>query len=61
MKNRVSRRRFLGYATAAAVILSEIESVVNPYHSMFGTCDVPGRTRKMIMCGTLAQMLGLPD
>ena len=61
MKNAVSRRSFLGHATAAAVILSEIESVVNPYHSMFDAGDVPERTRKMIMGGTLAPMLGLQD
>jgi uncharacterized protein len=41
--------------------LNEIESVVKQYHEMFEACDIPGRTRKMIMGGTLAKMLGLPD
>jgi hypothetical protein len=43
------------------VRLDLIESVVNQYRSMFDACDVPDRTRKMIMGGTLAKMLGLPD
>ena len=41
--------------------LGEIESVVSQYHALFDACDVPERTRKMIMGGTLSQMLGLPD
>src|SRR5437764_1435176 len=41
--------------------LDEIASVVKQYHDMFDACDVPERTRKMIMGGTLAKMLGLPD
>jgi predicted TIM-barrel fold metal-dependent hydrolase len=41
--------------------LSEIEAVVNQYRAMFDACDVPERTRKMIMGGTLSRMLGLPD
>ena len=41
--------------------LNEIESVVKQYHAMFDACDVPERTRKMIMGGTLAKLLGLPD
>ncbi|PYU65415.1 MAG: hypothetical protein DMG56_03500 [Acidobacteria bacterium] len=41
--------------------LNEIESVANQYHAMFDACDVPERTRKMIMGGTLGKMLGLPD
>jgi len=28
---------------------------------MFDACDVPERTRKMIMGGTLAKLLGLPE
>jgi len=28
---------------------------------MFDACDVPERTRNMIMGGTLSKMLGLPD
>ena len=30
-------------------------------HDMFVACDVPERTRKMVMGGTLAKMLALPD
>lgn len=41
--------------------LNSIESVVNQYRAMFEACQVPERTRKMIMGGTLAKMLGLPD
>jgi hypothetical protein len=41
--------------------LNEIASVVEQYHAMFEACQVPERTRKMIMGGTLAKMLGLPD
>jgi len=41
--------------------LGEIESVVNQYHTMFDACDIPERTRRMIMGGTLSSMLGLPE
>lgn len=41
--------------------LNEIESVVHQYHALFEACEVPERTRKMIMGGTLVKMLGLPD
>src|SRR6267154_4142935 len=41
--------------------LAGVESVANQYRAMFDACDVPERTRKMIMGGTLAKMLGLPD
>jgi predicted TIM-barrel fold metal-dependent hydrolase len=41
--------------------LDGIEAVVNQYRVMFDACDVPERTRKMIMGGTLGKMLGLPD
>src|SRR5438309_804407 len=41
--------------------LNEIESVVKQYQDMFEACDVPERTRKMIMGGTLANLLGLRD
>jgi hypothetical protein len=37
--------------------LNEIESVVKQYHAMLEACEVPERTRKMIMGGTLAKML----
>jgi predicted TIM-barrel fold metal-dependent hydrolase len=41
--------------------LNGIESVVNQYQAMFEACNIPERTRKMIMGGTLVKMLGLPD
>jgi len=41
--------------------LNEIESVANQYQAMFEACDIPERTRNMIMGGTLVKMLGLPD
>jgi hypothetical protein len=41
--------------------LAGVESVVNQYRAMFDACDVPERTRNMIMGGTLSKMLGLPD
>ena|SRR5215831_13893120 len=41
--------------------LNSIESVMEQYHAMFEACDVPERTRKMIMGGTLSKLLGLPD
>ena len=41
--------------------LNEIESVVNQYQAMFEACDLPERTRNMIIGGTLVKMLGLPD
>ena len=91
MRNQVSRRKFLGAASAVALMpdtwgsvnaapstnndpsafikivfgsdtdLALVESVVNQYRAMFDACDVPERTRKMIMGGTLSRMLGLPD
>ena len=41
--------------------LDGIESVVNQYHALFDACGLPAHTRKMIMGGTLSNMLGLPD
>jgi len=41
--------------------LSGVESVANQYRALFDACDVPQRTRKMIMGGTLAKLLGLPE
>jgi hypothetical protein len=41
--------------------LKGIESVIKQYHDMFEACDVPERTRKMIMGGTMSKFLGLPD
>jgi len=41
--------------------LRSIEGVVKQYHDMFEACDVPERTRKMIMGGTMSKFLGLPE
>src|SRR5882762_4077644 len=41
--------------------LKEIESVVKQYRALFDACGLPAHTRKMIMGGTLSNMLGLPD
>jgi uncharacterized protein len=41
--------------------LEGIEPVVKQYHALFDACAVPEHTRKMIMGGTLAKMLGLSD
>ena len=41
--------------------LAGVESVANQYRAMFDACDVPELTRKMIMGGTLAKLLGLPE
>jgi len=52
---------FIKIVFGSDVGLDEIESVVNQYRALFDACGVPERTRRMIMGGTLAQMLGLPD
>ena len=52
---------FIKIVFGSDVDLNEIESVAKQYRAMFNACDVPERTRRMIMGGTLAQMLGLPD
>jgi predicted TIM-barrel fold metal-dependent hydrolase len=39
--------------------LNEVESVIHQYSALFEACAVPEQTRKMIMGGTLSQMLGL--
>ena len=51
---------FIKIVFGSDVTLSEIESVANQYRRMFDACNVPQRTRQMIMGGTLTQMLGLP-
>jgi hypothetical protein len=51
---------FIKIVFGSDVSLNEIESVVNQYRCMFNACNVPERTREMIMGGTLIQMLGLP-
>jgi len=52
---------FIKIVFGSDVGLDEIESVANQYRAMFDACGIPERTRRMIMGGTLAQMLGLPD
>ena len=39
---------------------AHIETVVGQYHAFFEACDIPEVTRKMILGGTMAQLLGLP-
>lgn len=41
--------------------LGSIEGVVKQYQAMFDACQVPERTRKMILGGTMSQFLGLVD
>ena len=41
--------------------LDGIEGVLAQYRAMFGACDVPSRTQKLILGGTLAKVLGLPE
>ena len=38
-----------------------MENVLNNYMAMFDACDVPEKTRKMILGGTLSKMLSLPE
>ena len=38
-----------------------VEGVVNQYRALFDACDIPETTRKMILGGTMSQMLGLLD
>jgi len=40
--------------------LERIETVVGMYRSLFDACDVPASTRRMILGGTMAQILRLP-
>lgn len=52
---------FVKLVFGSDVALNEIEGVLKQYRAMFNACDVPEATRKRIMGGTLAKMLGLPD
>jgi len=38
-----------------------VESVANQYRALFDACDVPERTRRLIMGGTLTKLLSLPE
>ncbi len=40
--------------------LDQIETVIGQYKSLFNACDVPARTQKLIMGGTLSKKLGIP-
>jgi uncharacterized protein len=40
--------------------LDQIEIVIGQYKSLFKACDVPARTQKLIMGGTLSKKLGIP-
>jgi uncharacterized protein len=41
--------------------LDGIERVLTQYRTLFEACDVPARTQSLILGGTLAQILGLPE
>jgi uncharacterized protein len=41
--------------------LDGIERVLAQYRALFEACDVPARTQSLILGGTLAKILGLPD
>src|SRR5438132_2045244 len=41
--------------------LDEIERVLGQYRALFQACDVPARTQSLILGGTLAKILGLPE
>ena len=41
--------------------LDGIERVLAQYRALFEACDVPGRTQNLILGGTLAKILGLPE
>lgn len=41
--------------------LDGIEGVLTQYRALFEACDVPTRTRSLILGGTLAKILALPD
>jgi len=41
--------------------LDGIEGVLTQYRAMFEACDVPLRTQELILGGTLARILGLPE
>ena len=40
--------------------LEGIDRVISQYHALFEACEIPERTRKLIMGGTLSHFLGLP-
>lgn len=41
--------------------LDGIERVLGQYRALFEACDVPTHTQKLILGGTLAEILGLPE
>ncbi len=41
--------------------LDGIERVLAQYRALFEACNVPARTQRLILGGTLAKILGLPD
>src|SRR5437588_6215187 len=41
--------------------LDGIEGVLNQYRALFEACDVPANTQRLILGGTLAKILGLPE
>ena len=51
---------FIKLVFGSDTYLERIETVVGMYRSLFDACDVPDSTRRMILGGTMAQILRLP-
>ena len=51
---------FIKLVFGSDTYLKRIETVVTMYRAVFDACDVPEATRKMILGGTMSQLLGLP-
>jgi hypothetical protein len=55
------RNAFVKIVFGSDVSPDDVESVLHSYQALFDACDVPESTQKMILGGTLAQVLGLPE
>lgn len=51
---------FIKLVFGSDTYLNRIETVVGLYRALFDACEVPESTRKMILGGTMSQLLGLP-
>ena len=51
---------FIKLVFGSDTYLARIETVVTMYRAVFDACDVPEPTRKMILAGTMSQLLRLP-
>jgi hypothetical protein len=52
---------FIKLVFGSDTYLDRIATVVGMYRAMFDACDVPEATRQMILGGTMAKFLGLPE